>query len=121
MNRTRAFNNLLAQTPASKLVFTEHFRARKRSRGISEAMVEDFLYNRQKDLVYAEETTTERGLARYKLFYDASKRKTILIVLDVESGFLRIVTCLLMDKRLQQEAVRNAARYARLAGRLRRS
>ncbi len=119
MNQSKAFLFLLERLPLPKIVFSDHFQVRKESRGIGEGVVEDFLLNRQKDLLYAIETTNRFGLLRYKAFYAYSKRKTLLMVLDVEKdGSLRIVTVLLIEKRLQLGAMRNADRYAKLAGRL---
>ncbi|MFH0836422.1 MAG: hypothetical protein V1834_04650 [Candidatus Micrarchaeota archaeon] len=119
MDKSRAFLKLIEKTTREKLVFTEHFRIRKQMRGVSEAMVDDYLFNRPKDLIYAEEEPID-ARKRFKAYYRISKKKVLMLVLDNdENGFIILVTCLVMDKREQASVMKNADRYSKFASRLR--
>ena len=120
MNRARAFLKLLSALPSGAVRFTDHFRIRKEARGVSEAVIEDLLFNRKQDLIHVEQKTSSRGLRRFKAYYSISKKKALLVVLDLETNnSLSVVTSMLMDKKAQLAAMRNARRYEKLANRLR--
>ncbi len=119
MNRRQLFLELLVKAGPSKLVFTDHFLLRKAVRGVGEGTIEDLLFNRKQDLIYAQEDENKRGKPRFRAFYDFTKRKALLIIADIEKdGYIRIVTFVQYDKKAQLEAMRNANKYAKLAGRL---
>jgi len=120
VNKSRAFLKFVSSLSPAELRFTEHFAHRSAVRGISETMIHDFVFNRSQDLLYVDEETSPKGLKRFKAVYSLGKKKAVFVVADVEAnGSLTIVTSIIVDKRLQLAAIKNARRYAKLADRLR--
>ena len=113
----RRFLKLVGGLKRNQIIFTEHFKARKRVRsGLSEKLVEDFLLNREKELIEAQKDANKAGLTRFRAFYEMSRKKVLMVVLDVQgNGSLRIVTSLILNKKLTLELMRDADRNAKFA------
>lgn len=118
MNRRNAFLDFVS-VREPKIIFTGHFKARQDTRNIGPTLVEECILNNGSDLVFAEESISNRGKQRFKLYYAFSKRKLLFVVVDVDDSVLSVVTSYLIDRRIQTEAVRDANKYARFASRLR--
>ena len=68
---------------------------------------------------YVQEDVNKNNYPRYKAYYQYSKKKVLVIVMDFDtSGFLTVVTYFIMDSKKQLEAIRNARKYAKIANRL---
>ena len=119
-NKRAAFIKLAESLDRTKLIFTEHFKIRKAVRGIGEGTKEELIFDRPKDLVYVQEDESKYGKQRFKAFYDLSRKKALLVVIDVETeGSFNIVSFLQYDKKYQLEMMQNARKYSKLANRLR--
>ncbi len=118
-NKARIFLGIISKYSSANLAYSEHFERAKDKRGRGEKTIEDFLFNRQKDLIFVEEGVSSRGLQRFKAFYTVSKHNVIEIIVDHKPNLITVVSFLLIDRKAQLEAVRNANKYAKVSRRLR--
>jgi len=108
MDKKRAFLNILSKGP--RIEFIPHFDERHAMRtNISEKLVEDLLLNHEKDLLFAGDKKGKGGLPRYELYYETSRKKLMVVIVDVDGDCLKVVTAIPQFKKNWAEAIRDAA------------
>ena len=115
----RAFLKMLDTYGRQKLKFSEEHFERRRNRGLDRAAIEQYLFEKKDELVDVVQAENRFGQIRYRAYYKYGRKKILLIVVDAEVGFFKVVTFIIMDKKQQLGAMRDASKYSKIARRLR--
>ncbi|MFA5247563.1 MAG: hypothetical protein WC408_06785 [Candidatus Micrarchaeia archaeon] len=108
MNKARVFFDLLGKAPEKKLEFSEHFFDSSFDRGIGPAGIEDWVCCRHDALLLATEGVSSAGARRFRLHFRYSKKKLLLVVLDLGGNSrFKVVTFIISSKKRIVGRMRN--------------